>query len=81
MTPADLYADFERGFDSRKFSTGLLVAFIDFLTDLDVPGKGLADFNAFLVAYPRQTTTAVGKRANTLIVARPGGGTTNLQPC
>ena len=80
MTPADLYADFERGFDSRKFSAGLLVAFIDFLTDLDVPGKGLADFNAFLVAYPRQTTTAAGKRANTLIVARPGGGTTSLRP-
>ena len=32
MTPEKLYAAFESGFARRKFSAGLLIAFIDFLT-------------------------------------------------
>lgn len=80
MTPDALYAEFEKGFEGRKFSAGLLVAFIDFLSDLAVPGKGFADLDAVLAAHPRQTMTAAGKRANTLIVARSGGGTSSLRP-
>lgn len=80
MTPDDLYAEFVKGFPGRKFSAGLLVAFIDFLVKLDSPSlkaKTLADV---LVTHPRQTTTAAGKRANTLIVALPSGGTLSLRP-
>jgi len=58
----------------------LLVSFIDFLTDLGVPGNGFADLDSVLLRHPRQTTTAAGKRANTLIVAKNGGGTSSLRP-
>lgn len=80
MTPDALYADFVKGFPARKFSAGLLVAFIDFLVKLEAPtlkAKTLADV---LAKHPRQVTTAAGKRANTLIVALPGGGTLSLRP-
>jgi hypothetical protein len=80
MTPDALYAEFVKGFPARKFSAGLLVAFIDFLVKLEAPtlkAKTLADV---LAKHPRQTNTAAGKRANTLIVALPGGGTLSLRP-
>ncbi len=80
MTPDELFRDFESGFEGRKFSAGLLVAFVDFLTELGVPGQGFADLDAVLAVFPRQTTTASGKRANTLIVARSGSGTSSLRP-
>jgi hypothetical protein len=79
MTPDALYAEFVAGFPARKFSAGLLVAFIDLLTAIGVPGAGLADFNAVLARFPRQLTTAAGKRANTLIVA-VAGRTQSLRP-
>jgi len=80
MQPAELYQDFEAGFAKRKFTAGLLVAFIDLMTELGVPSKGLADFNAFLQAFPRRTTTAAKARANTLIVEKPDGKTLSLRP-
>jgi hypothetical protein len=79
MTPDVLYAEFVAGFPARKFSAGLLLAFIDLFTAVGVPGAGLADFNAVLTKFPRQTTTAAGKRANTLIVAE-GSRTLSLRP-
>ena len=79
MTPDELFNDFEAGFPGRKFSAGLLVAFIDLMTDLEVPGKGLADYNAFIAAFPRKTVTSAGKRANTLIVEKPDGKTISLR--
>lgn len=80
MTPDELYREFERDFADRKFSAGLLIAFIDFLTRLGVPALGARGFDEVLAHYPRQTTTAQGKRANTLIVGLPSGRTLSLRP-
>lgn len=80
MLPEALFDEFEAGFHKRKFTAGLLVAFIDFLTALGVPNQNLADFEAFLASFPRQTTTAAGARANTLIVRKPDGKTLSLRP-
>ena len=80
MTPGQLFAEFEAGFERRKFAAGLLVSFIDFLTALDAPARSFASFAAFLEAFPRQTSTAAGARANTLIVRRPDGRTLSLRP-
>jgi len=79
MTPETLYADFVAGFPARKFSAGLLVAFIDLYAELGLPGLGLTGFDQVLGRFPRQTTTAAGKRANTLIVAA-GERTLSLRP-
>ena len=79
MTPEELLEDFEAGFASRRFSAGLLIAFVDFFTELGTPTLLLADFDAFLAMFPRQVTTNAGKRANTLIVAR-GEATLSLRP-
>lgn len=79
MTPNELFADFEAGFPQRKFTAGLLVALIDLLDALGVPGTGLTDYNALIAAFPRQTTTSAGKRANTLILLKPDGKTLSLR--
>ena len=79
MTPEALYTEFVAGFPARKFSAGLLVAFIDLFTTIGVPGAGLQNFDAVLAKFPRQLTTAGGKRANTLIVAA-AGRTQSLRP-
>ncbi|MFN3322453.1 MAG: hypothetical protein ACK5AZ_03065 [Bryobacteraceae bacterium] len=79
MNAKELFADFENGFPRRKFSAGLLIAFIDFLKDLGVPSQGFKNLDDMLVKYPRQQTTAAGHHANTLIVAR-SGGTVSLRP-
>ena len=76
MTPDELYRNFEAGFARRKFSAGLLIAFIDFLTELGVPERHFSTFDEFLTAYPRQETTAAGHHANTLIVHRGAGART-----
>jgi len=75
----DVYADMLNGFRARKFSAGLLVAFIDFLLELKVPGAGFKDLDAVLAKYPRQEVTAQGKRANTLIV-RDDERTLSIRP-
>lgn len=80
MTPCELFAEFEAGFERRKFTAGLLVSFIDFLTALDAPTQRFASFTKFLEAFPRQTSTAAGARANTLIVMKPDGRTLSLRP-
>jgi hypothetical protein len=80
MTHDQLFNEFEKGFPARKFSAGLLIAFVDLFKRLDVPALKAKDFAAVLAAYPRQTLTSAGKRANTLIVAQPSGGTLSLRP-
>lgn len=80
MTPEQLFNEFETGFPGRKFSAGLLIAFIDLFRKLDVPALKAKNLDAVLAAFPRQTMTAAGKRANTLIVAVPSGGTLSLRP-
>jgi hypothetical protein len=80
MTPDQLFTEFEAGFPARKFSAGLLIAFIDLFKKIDTPALHAGDFAAVLTAFPRQTFTAAGKRANTLIVAQSSGGTLSLRP-
>ncbi len=72
MRPDQLFTQFENGFPGRKFSAGLLVAFIDFLDELGVPGQGFQSFAEMLEKYPRKTTTSAGQRANQLIVSTAG---------
>lgn len=79
MSPDQLYAEFIAGFPARKFSAGLLVAFIDLFTHLEVPVAGMRSFSDVLAKFPRQLTTAAGARANTLILAT-GKGTISLRP-
>lgn len=79
MTVNELFKDFENGFPRRKFSAGLLIAFIDFLKDLGVPGRDFKSLDDLFVKHPRQQSTAAGHHANTLIVARTGG-TVSLRP-
>lgn len=81
MNANELFQDFEKGFPKRKFSAGLLIAFIDFLKDLDVPAQKFKNLDDMLKKYPRQQTTAAGHHANTLIVDRGrGAGTLSLRP-
>ncbi|MBW7901946.1 MAG: hypothetical protein H3C26_10740 [Rhodocyclaceae bacterium] len=80
MTPDNLFEEFTSGFPARKFSAGLLMAFIDLYTELGIPSAGAANYQDVIDQFPRQTTTNGGKRANTLIVARPDGRTLSLRP-
>lgn len=79
MTADELFVEFEKGFPARKFSAGLLVAFIDLMQSLETPGLGLKSFDDFLSRFPRQTMTSAGKRANTLIVQKGDGKTVSLR--
>jgi hypothetical protein len=79
MSPDELFEEFAAGFPGRKFSAGLLVAFIAFYTALGVPDHGFENLESVLNRYPRQLRTAAGARANTLIVAR-NGRTLSLRP-
>lgn len=80
MTPHELFDDFKAAFRSRKFSGGLLLAFIDFLIDLGVPSLGFRSLDEFLAHFNRRTKTAAGKRANTLIVERGDGRSLSIRP-
>ena len=80
MTPNEVFDDFQSSFQARKFTAGLLLAFIDFLDELDVPALDVASFEDFLSRFKRQTTTSAGRRANTLIVDRGGGQTLSIRP-
>ncbi len=81
MNANELFKDFEKGFPKRKFSAGLLIAFIDFVKHLGLPSQKFKDLDEVLTKYPRQETTAAGHHANTLIVDRGGGrGTVSLRP-
>lgn len=80
MTPDQVFTSFETGFSTRRFSAGLLIAFIDFYNELGVPASNLKDFDELLAKFPRQTTTAAGNRAYTLIVSRGNESTLSLRP-
>ena len=79
MTPDKIFDEFKKGFPARKFSAGLLIAFIDLFKKLDTPALKAKDLAGVLKKYPRQTITAAGKHANTLIVAT-ADGTVSLRP-
>ena len=65
---------------ARSRRPGLLIAFVDFLTRVDAFEGSFGDLDALLTRYPRQSTTAAGKRANTLIVKLEDGKTLSLRP-
>jgi hypothetical protein len=79
MTPDDLFADFRAGFSARNYSAGLLVALIDMIVSLGVPGSGIGSFDELLVRYPRRLKTAQGRPANTLILETSGGKTVSIR--
>jgi hypothetical protein len=72
MTPDALLAELRTEFTRRKFVAGLFVAIVDLLDDLDALGGRFGSTDELFLAYPRQTETAGGKGANTLIVAVDG---------
>ena len=80
MTPDELFRDLAASFPGRKFTAGLLVAFIDFLVDLCVPDLQLSSFDDFLSRFERQERTAGGKHANTLIVRKGAAQTLSIRP-
>jgi hypothetical protein len=75
LTAAQILAEVIANFDAgqrRRFLPGLLVAFIDFFLDLDTPSLKAKNLKGVFKTYPRQTETAAGQKANTLIVKRRG---------
>ncbi|WP_295456348.1 hypothetical protein [uncultured Thiodictyon sp.] len=80
MTPDTLFDEFAMGFPARKFSAGLLLAFIDLYIELGIPGSETGSYDAVIARFPRQTTTSGGKRANTLILKRSDGKVLSLRP-
>lgn len=80
MTADEIYQEFEAGFAGRKFSAGLLVAFIDFYMKLGVPELGASNLEEVLKLFPQQQRTTAGSRANTLIVRLTDGKTLSLRP-
>lgn len=82
MTVNQLFQEFEKEFkERRKFSAGLLIAFIDFLKHLEIPAQKYKTLDEMLVRYPRREVTAAGKRANQLIVDRGNNsGTVGIRP-
>lgn len=79
MTPDELFTDFEQGFRRRKYTAGLLVAFIDFIVALNVQDSGVKTFADLTERFPQVGTTSCGDTANTLIVQRPEGSTLSLR--
>lgn len=80
MSPESLFDEFVAGFPARKFSAGLLIAFIDLYTELGIPSSGAQCYHDVIGRFPRQATTNGGKHANTLILARGDGSTVSLRP-
>ena len=70
MTSAELLTLVEAEFGHRRFSAGLLIAFIDFIEALGVPAMHLSSTADFFAAFPQQTVFKGGKQVNTLIVQR-----------
>jgi hypothetical protein len=70
-TVNDLFSAFKAGFQSRKFSAGLLVAFIDMFEHLATPSLGLRGWDEFVARFPPLETNRRGA-ANTLTVAHRG---------
>ena len=70
MRSESVFEEFAAGFPARKFSAGLLIAFIDLYTELGIPDSGIQSFAELVARFPCQTTTGSGKRANTLIVEK-----------
>ena len=62
-----VYEDFVSGFRRRKFSAGLLVAFIDMFLYMGAPARRFENFGSFETVYPPLETNRRGA-ANTLTI-------------
>lgn len=80
MTPDTIFEEFRRGFNGRKFTAGLLVAFIDMWRELGIPDTKAKTFEDVTSIFEKQERTNRGSRANTLIVMKPDGRTLSLRP-
>lgn len=67
----DLFRAFQAGFRARKFSAGLLIAFIDMFRHLGTPSMALQGWDDFIARFPPLETNRRGA-ANTLTVAHMG---------
>lgn len=80
-TAAQILAHVQSNFTAgqrRKFLPGLLIAFINFLRELDATGGKYATPAAFYEAFPRQTHKPDGRVINTLSV-KVGTGTKSIR--
>lgn len=75
---AEVTANFSAG-QRRRFLPGLLIAFINFLRELDALGGRFESLDEFYAAYPRVTSRGKGGAINTLVVQRPEGGTCSIR--
>ncbi len=75
LTPQEILDEIETNFDKgarRKFLPGLLIAFIEFLRELNATGSKYKSLDDLYKVYPRQMKTSRGGQANTLIVVVNG---------
>lgn len=82
MTPDEILAQVRANFTGgqrRRFLPGLLIAFINFLRDLDALDGRYASLDAFYADFPRVTQRSTGASLNTLVVRLPGGGTRSIR--
>jgi hypothetical protein len=79
MTPddvlQDMRAEFRRSPRPRRYVAGLLVAFAEFLIELDVPGAGLQSLTDLFRSYSQVT-----EGVSTLTVRTPDGGQKTIRP-
>ena len=80
LTTDDIFDEVKSAFERRKFASGLLVAFVDFLTALSTPSLDLESFDDFLLVFEQQERTIRGSRANTLIIRTAAGKTLSIRP-
>lgn len=80
MTVEKIHEQFVEEFRRRRFVGGLLPAIIDFLMELGLPRDDVRSFSDLVKAFPQQTMTAQGKRANTFIVQTEDGKTLSIRP-
>jgi hypothetical protein len=70
-TVGELFEAFKAGFKARKFSAGLLIAFIDLFQHLETPKLGMKGWNDFVRRFPPLDSNRRGA-ANTLTVQHKG---------
>lgn len=80
MTPSEIFNDLKQAFEQRKFVAGLLVAFIDFLTELAVPDLDISSLEEFFSRFRKKQRTRGGRTANTLIVDLGDGKSLSIRP-
>ena len=63
MTPDQLFAEVDTGFKDSKYLAGLVLAEIDMLTAMGVPGSGLKNFDDVLARYTQRPSIWAGSHS------------------